>query len=183
MADTKISALTELAVEPASTDELAINDGGTSKKITVANLMLASGGLTFAKVVKNADETVTSSTTLQDDDQLTFTPNISKTYNVSIFVFMDSGVTPDIKFALSIPTGATAIELAEVWAPNDSRVTTNWTSSRMLVGAAGVRYFHLTGRVIMSTTAGSVTFQWAQNTSDASDTKVLEGSLLLAWEE
>lgn len=33
MADTKLSALTALAVEPADTDELYINDGGTSKKI------------------------------------------------------------------------------------------------------------------------------------------------------
>lgn len=39
MADTKISALTELAAAPATTDELAINDGGVSKKITVTNLI------------------------------------------------------------------------------------------------------------------------------------------------
>lgn len=33
MADTKLSDLTALAVEPADTDEFYINDGGTSKKI------------------------------------------------------------------------------------------------------------------------------------------------------
>lgn len=33
MADTKLSALTALATEPADTDEFYINDGGTSKKI------------------------------------------------------------------------------------------------------------------------------------------------------
>lgn len=33
MADSKVSALTELAVEPDSTDELYINDGGVSKRI------------------------------------------------------------------------------------------------------------------------------------------------------
>ena len=33
MADSKVSALTELAVEPAATDEFYINDGGVSKKI------------------------------------------------------------------------------------------------------------------------------------------------------
>ena len=37
-ADTKLSALTELATAPAGSDELYINDGGTSKKITVTNL-------------------------------------------------------------------------------------------------------------------------------------------------
>jgi len=39
MADTKISALTELTVSPAGTDELAINDGGVSKRIKVDNLI------------------------------------------------------------------------------------------------------------------------------------------------
>jgi len=44
MADTKLSALTELAVAPASTDELYIRDEGEaeaneSKRITIANLM------------------------------------------------------------------------------------------------------------------------------------------------
>jgi len=34
MADAKVSALTELAVQPADTDEYYINDGGVSKRIT-----------------------------------------------------------------------------------------------------------------------------------------------------
>ena len=38
MADFKLSALPELAAAPADTDELYINDGGTSKKIQVKNL-------------------------------------------------------------------------------------------------------------------------------------------------
>ena len=38
-ADTKVSALTELATTPADSDELYINDGGTSKKIQYSNLM------------------------------------------------------------------------------------------------------------------------------------------------
>ena len=35
----KVSALTELAVTPADSDELYINDGGTSKKIQYSTLM------------------------------------------------------------------------------------------------------------------------------------------------
>ena len=34
-ADSKLSALTELAAAPAGTDQLYINDGGVSKRITV----------------------------------------------------------------------------------------------------------------------------------------------------
>lgn len=38
MADTKLSALTQLSAQPASTDEIYINDGGTSKRITYSDL-------------------------------------------------------------------------------------------------------------------------------------------------
>jgi hypothetical protein len=38
-ASTKLSDLPELATAPASTDEMYINDGGVSKKITTANLL------------------------------------------------------------------------------------------------------------------------------------------------
>jgi len=41
MADTKLSALTALAVEPADADEVYINDGGTSKRITYGVLKAA----------------------------------------------------------------------------------------------------------------------------------------------
>tara|TARA_Y100000310_G_scaffold105378_1_gene103842 strand:- start:20101 stop:20715 length:615 start_codon:yes stop_codon:yes gene_type:complete len=39
MADTKLSALTALSAAPASTDELYVNDGGTSKKVQSQYLM------------------------------------------------------------------------------------------------------------------------------------------------
>ena len=38
MADTKISALTAVTT-PAGTDEFAVNQGGTSKKVTLAQIM------------------------------------------------------------------------------------------------------------------------------------------------
>ena len=41
-ADSKLSALTELAAAPAGTDQLYINDGGVSKRVTVDNLYLYS---------------------------------------------------------------------------------------------------------------------------------------------
>lgn len=51
-ADTKLSALTELAATPAASDEFYINDGGTSKKIQYSNLM--DGGALQADSVDSA---------------------------------------------------------------------------------------------------------------------------------
>jgi hypothetical protein len=39
MASSKLSDLTELAAQPAASDELYVNDGGVSKKITYTNLL------------------------------------------------------------------------------------------------------------------------------------------------
>lgn len=41
MADTKLSALTALAVEPGDADELYVNDGGVSKRITYGTFKTA----------------------------------------------------------------------------------------------------------------------------------------------
>ena len=63
MANAKLSALTELAVEPAASDELYVNDGGVSKRIQYSNLMLGSQlptGLTATEAEINtaADQSV-----------------------------------------------------------------------------------------------------------------------------
>jgi len=66
-ADTKLSALTELASAPAESDELYINDGGTSKKITVLNLLNAlEAALTDYAI--HADNLPDLSGTYQPDD-------------------------------------------------------------------------------------------------------------------
>lgn len=66
MADSKLSALTELAATPADSDEFYINDGGASKKITFATLrtgILSTGGditisdTTPTFVMKDSDAT------------------------------------------------------------------------------------------------------------------------------
>jgi len=59
MADSKLSALTELATTPATTDELYINDGGTSKKITWANLISGTPAVTAVELGHATDTTIT----------------------------------------------------------------------------------------------------------------------------
>lgn len=187
MADTKITGLTELSATPDGADVLAIIDdpAGTpvSKKITVTNLMAAGGGKTFAKVVKSSDETRQSDTTLTDDSQLLFTPTINKTYSGYITLFYESGATPDFKLACTIPSGATAHRLEGLWAANADNQVSDFETSYFIAMTSGTRSTQLPFKLIMSSTAGDFNFQWAQNTSDASDTKVLAGSLLVVWEE
>ncbi len=128
--------------------------------------------------VKQEDQIVNDSTTLVNVIGLGFPVSINTIYNVVILIFMSSGITPKIKFKLDIPSGATARELGETWAPNDSRTTLDWTTVRSLVGAVGIRTFQLTGYVQNGSVAGNCNFQYAQQVQDASDTKVLKGSMV-----
>ena len=47
MADTKLSALTNLAAAPAATDEFYINDGGASKAVTTPYVQQYKKGMKF----------------------------------------------------------------------------------------------------------------------------------------
>ena len=54
-ADSKVSALAELAVTPADTDEMYINDGGTSKKIQYSNVMSGNSATATALAANGAN--------------------------------------------------------------------------------------------------------------------------------
>ena len=190
MADQKATQLTELTTV-ADGDILYIVDdpGGTpiSKKITKLNLV-GSGGNTFARVVKKVDETVTSSSTLQDDDELKVALSANKTYGIMLFILLESSFTPDYKHAFTIPSGATITgnhSTAELYHGNAASgdISADMTASASGTSTATISHFLIMGRVIVGGTAGDVQYQWAQDVSDAAATKVLEGSYFVVWEE
>lgn len=200
-ADIVDDTLTLTKIVPGTKGEVIATDGTTRQLLVVGTndqvLTAASGettGLkwaaagggsskTFAKVVKTSDETVNSSVTLQDDDVLKFTPTINKTYSVMIMLWVNSTAVADFKYALSIPTGATSNRLNGVYDSRTAIGQEDWTSADTwnFGGADGGQIVY--GKLIMGTTAGDLTVQWAQNFLEVSDTKVLKGSMILAWEE
>jgi hypothetical protein len=157
----------------------------TSNGIGVAPTFQAAGGSgnTFARIVKKADETITSSTVMQDDDELKFTPTINKTYGILLMLFINSHTTPDFKYAVTVPTGATALKIDGQWSSSTNRGTLDWETADEIGGFGADEVVSVWGRLIMSSNAGDFTVQWAQQNSDANDTKVLQGSYLVAWEE
>jgi len=166
----------------SAAEVLTSNGAGTAPTFQAAG----GSGLTFAKVVKSADETVNNSATLQDDDELLFTPAINKNYGFLLVLLVESSTTPDIKVAFTLPTGADGDWNAQKIWRTDTNVSTNniETAVSMPTSGATTTTIHpIAGRIIMSSTAGSAQLQWAQNTANATDTKVLEGSYLVVWEE
>jgi hypothetical protein len=138
-----------------------------------------------AYVRKTADESVTSSTTIQDDDHLFVSVAASVTYEVLVFVLYEGATTGDMTIGFSGPAGATFD-----WAPGGQRndnatiqVDRGLISTTKIVGTSGtgaanhaVAMIH--GILIVGTTAGTFRFRFAQGTSDATATTVLTGSYM-----
>jgi hypothetical protein len=100
-------------------------------------------------------------------------------------LFYTGDPTADIKFAFTVPSGATLR-----WAPvGGARITGGdaWQQQDVITGgavpisfgsSANDRVVELVGHVETAGTAGDLQLQWAQGEAVAADTKVLEGSYI-----
>jgi len=131
------------------------------------------GGFTI--VNKLVDETIQSDTTLADDNNLFWEVDANSVYLFFGFIKRTSGATPDWKHAFSFPAGGNCqgINAESDW--NTPRPLTNYTSTAVLVGS-GTQMQMIFGYVTTVGIAGICNYQWAQNTSDASDTTLNKGS-------
>lgn len=135
-----------------------------------------SGSATWTEIVKSADETVNTSAALQSDNDFAFPVTANVDYLLEAILLVSSGSTPDFKFAFTL-TGLT-------WDGNYATPSTYTGVSAQASGvAAAVQMLGATSYIVAvqavihaGSGGGSVLFQWAQNTSDASDTKVLKNS-------
>jgi hypothetical protein len=129
---------------------------------------------------KTADESVTSSATIQDDDHLTFNVNAGETWELSGEIQADnSSNNIDIKVAFQLPTGAfmriytTGIQDAggNAIQGNGLLTTSNATKTMQINGGVST-LITFRGIFITGSNAGSVKFRWSQGTSNASTTTV-----------
>lgn len=127
------------------------------------------------EVHKTADETVSASTTLQNDDHLVFALDASSQYALTGVLLVNSGAAPDFKWQVSLPAGATV----------DGHTVTNSSGTIGAFTEAAADVFDTTGNddaaafwavVKVAGTSGNLTIQWAQNASDAGATTLKTGS-------
>jgi hypothetical protein len=138
--------------------------------------------------VRSTTQSVTSSTALQNDNQLFFN-NIpaSTTWKFLLTVLYNGGTTgsSDIKVGWSLPSGATLFGMTTSVANPLGVAIIYFTQSSTIFSASNgtgnplAAFF--SGSIIMGATAGTVQVQWAQNTSSGTATTVMTGSDLTMW--
>jgi hypothetical protein len=137
---------------------------------------------------KAADESVTSSITLQDDNHFSWSILANTNYMMLGWIYATGAAAGDIKMALSAPAGCTGYRNvhwagAAVTTPSstipDQGVQTNIASRDTRGLPGGDISGQIWGAVFNAGTAGTLKFQWAQDVSNATPTTIKKGSWML----
>ncbi len=135
-------------------------------------------------IVKAADQTVNNSTTLVDDDDFSFTVLANTDYLVNMTLLLATNATADWRLSWTL-TGMTFD-----WTVPFTKVTNDWSFRDGAANASAATISISTDASLTSTpweavfvihsgsTGGTLKFQWAQGTSNLSNTQVLKNSLM-----
>ncbi|WP_459805010.1 hypothetical protein [Herbidospora sp. RD11066] len=138
-------------------------------------------------VVKTADESVTSSGSVQSDDHLFISVGVNSRYAVDGLIIYEAHTTGDFMFGWLAPSGATFGWLVDVGDPAGTStymaVARQWTTGAGVVtapglGAGALLTFPVRGLLTTAGSSGSLQFRWGQGTSHATPTIVRAGSFL-----
>lgn len=138
-----------------------------------------------ATVTKSADESVTSSTTLQDDDELQFSVLGTKMYRFEAFIAYNEPAasgTPDFDCNFAVSTGSfTFLERANIYQGSTGAATLDSSKESgptTTSGSAGtMRAVLILGWFVASADC-TVKFQWAQHISSTNTVTVKAGSYI-----
>lgn len=141
---------------------------------------------TVATVLKTITESVASSTTLQNDDELVLAVAANSKYALEGYFLYDGSTAADLKVAFTVPTGATIN-----WSPfaptsgvgttdyNVTVITTSGGTRGVACNGATVMSMQPKGYISVGATAGNLQLQFAQVASNATATRILAGSWMM----
>ena len=162
-----------------SNQQYLVADSAQTEGIKWDNRSPLTGGVVPLVIYKTADETVNNSTAFQDDDELAWTLAANTKWVWMLLLLFNSGATPDIKISWTV--GAGAVSYAR-WGATVNSENTSPGTTEIIQGAAADVTARVYGVFEKDATPGALTLRWAQNTADVSDTKVLKGASIHAWQ-
>lgn len=129
--------------------------------------------------VKTADESITSSTTLQNDDDLKLRLPSNSIWIGTFTYWWEGHASGDIKWDWTLPSGATSLfdEHASLGVGNTGIPLTTQISGAAQTGNSMLTA--LGAIILMGSTSGTIQLQWAQQTSNGTATTMKKGSNLI----
>lgn len=147
-----------------------------------------------AHVIKGSDESVTSSITLQNDDELVLPLLANTDYWLEAFILYGANATADFKLYFTVPSGtvydllhnglrtghASADGIDAVSRARFTQASSGGTPGGINATTnADIAICPVEGRVIVGGTSGNITLQWCQAVSNATATVVKAGSCMI----
>jgi len=160
------------------TEEITIGSG-----LSVSGTTLSALGAPTAVVIKTADESVTSSSTLQDDDHLYYAMTANKTYFIEGFIIGKSASTTTPTNAKSALAGNSEGHVGPTSAdPVGADGTTIFGLVRTNIPPANMPVFQVFYATIRPSINFTLQYKWAQASSSTNTITVMQGSRLHIWE-
>jgi len=132
------------------------------------------------RIRKTATESLTSNTTLQDDDHLLFAVGANEVWAWQAVASVTCDATGGFKFTFTVPAAATGHWNYRTPAAVGSSGGPAFAATTNHTVTLTSQPHDLSGLVVVGATPGNVTFQWAQQASSGTATQVLIDSFLIA---
>lgn len=149
----------------------------TTGALTVGTNLSVTGIGKILYVRKGSDESVTSSSTVQDDDELVLAVATNSEYFVYVQCYLSSASsTPGFKIGFTVPASASL-----VWGEDRARngATSAAGPITQAIGAGTSLCTGYTGSLTTAGTSGNLQLQWAQSTSNGTATTLKAGSFMI----
>lgn len=151
-----------------------------------AQATLGITGTTSACVVKSADESLTSNSTLQDDDELVIALAANTDYAFTAWLYVVTASSPQFKMAFTVPAATTNLVWSTAYANTNgaagavvaSVLQTASDAAATISTSSTVLKIQVSGSFHTGANAGNLTLRWAQDVSNGTATVVKAGSWL-----
>lgn len=146
------------------------------------------GTIKYAR--KTANESVTSSTTLQDDDHLTLSVGANEVWECEVFYkfTVSSNTNGGVKLQVNVPSGASILLQSQAWLGYDA--SSGYIGQDIITGSYAFYYTNLKrdvdggniirlhGMINVGSTAGNVSLQFSQQASSGTSTTAAQNSYI-----
>lgn len=189
------SNLTDFVAVVGGTGTATVSGSGGSAAVSINVVPKGTGTFQYRGVevetigvrvyrTKTADETVNNSAVMQNDDHLSFAIGANERWAFAMILYVNMKGVSQWKWQFTGPAGVAG---RGGWDVAQLGALTN-ADNLFAAQIAGVGFTNLTlvpvrisGFIYNGATAGTINFQWAQNSAVAENTQVVQGSSLTAW--
>lgn len=135
-------------------------------------------------LIKTTTESITSDDTLSSDAALQFAVLANEDYRFRFVIFYETAAAADFKYTVDGPSSPTLVRIfhrsvapaATAFGGILTETAFGFTAVAITAASATAGVIFIDGVLHNGANAGTVAFQWAQNTNNGGTTEVLKGS-------